>query len=174
MHICPILSKEPLNFRQKANCFTRFQLRTDLLGPNQQPRGWDGEWVEEGEQQSCAFMSGCKLCCVHEHSFPFLFPFPSQQLADRARKVKWIKRGWKQLSSESWAHIFMILSASCCLTDHKESSIRTWFHQNHTGSFPLSGAVRWKPDLPERKENRTTQALIQQIPYRDKFFFFFK
>ncbi len=34
VHICPLLSREPLSFRQKAHCFARFWLSANLIGPN--------------------------------------------------------------------------------------------------------------------------------------------
>lgn len=64
LHICPILSREPLNIRQKADCFTGFQLLTNLYGTNRQAGGWE-------EVRSC-LMCGCKLLDV---PLPSSLPF---------------------------------------------------------------------------------------------------
>lgn len=145
-HICPILSGEPLNIRQKADCFTGFQLWTNLSGTNQQAWGWE-------EVRSC----------LHVQLQTFLSSFPARQLADRTWKIKWIKQSCKQLSSESRAHIFMILSVSCCYTDHMETSIRTFLHRNCRDLISLSGLSDENPT--QRKGMNKAAKYLKQIRF---------
>lgn len=141
LHICPILSREPLNIRQKADCFTGFQLLTNLYGTNRQAGGWE-------EVRSCLMWLQ-----TSRRSSPFFSSFHTWQLADRTWKRKWIKQSWKQLSSESRAHIFTILSVSYWYIDHKETSIRTSLHQNRRDLIPLSGLT----------EEPSEKAIIKQL-----------
>lgn len=73
---CPILSKELLKLQQKADCFNR----TNLMGPNQQARGWDEGWVEKrGAARSRVDVWLQTLLCLRTF-FSFLFSPPRSSL----------------------------------------------------------------------------------------------